>query len=81
LAHRRATATGAPFPLATAGRLAREALREAGGAETHALLAELESGQSWLAPQQVARSQTVRLVVQPAGQDLLDRLAVLLSLA
>lgn len=62
---------GAPFPLAEVHAFVRAAARAADAPDAvRALAARLESGEAWLAPRQVGRSQRVVVRVLPSGEAL-----------
>lgn len=62
---------GAPFPIAEVrGIVDRAAADPASHASVRDLAARLVSGEAWLAPRQVGRSQKVVVRVLPAGEDL-----------
>ena len=62
-------APGAPFLLARAGELLASAMASVPDARGVDTRARVGRGLAWLRPEQVGRSQTVRLVLEPGGRD------------
>ena len=67
---RSVSGAGAPFPLARARTLVGRAAADT--PEGAALVDGIHGGLVWLQARQVGRSQVVQLVLQPAGDDVLD---------
>jgi hypothetical protein len=73
---RRAENQGAPFPIAQVHSFVAHAATDPSSSDVvRNLAARLLSGEAWLAPRQVGRSQKVVVRVLPGGEDLVALLA------
>lgn len=69
--------TGAAFALARAATLVRQALAESSTVTAGNFAAALASGDAWLRPAQLGRSQVVELLLEPGGREIMALLATL----